>query len=30
MLEHFIFPVSSTPNSLQILKVDILGSYELF
>ena len=30
MLQHFIFPVSSTPNSLQILKVDILGSYELF
>ena len=30
MLQYFIFPVSGTSNSLKILKVDILGSYELF
>ena len=30
MLPYFIFLVSGTSNSLKILKVDILGSYELF
>ena len=30
MLQYFIFLVSGTSNSLKILKVDILGSYELF
>lgn len=30
MLKYFISPVSGIQNSLKILRLDILGPYELF